>query len=55
MLTVKEALEKAKIGRTTFYKLVKDRRLRLYKIGSRSLVNGDELMCFLINLPTTLD
>ena len=42
-LRVNEALEQYALSRTSFYKLVKAGRIRLVKIGSRSLVSRDQM------------
>lgn len=50
--TVDDFCSSLNIGRTTFYKLVKDGRIKLVKIGRRSLVprtERDRLLSELIN------
>ena len=42
-LRVREALTQYALSRTSFYKLVKAGRIRLIKIGKRSLVSRDHM------------
>jgi excisionase family DNA binding protein len=42
-LTVKEALDKIRIGRTFLYSLFKKKELTKYKIGGRTMVKESEL------------
>ena len=47
LLTVEEALSYLRVGRTTFYKLVKRRELVPTKIGNRTFVSSTEILKFL--------
>ena len=42
-VTVTVACQISGVGRTTLYQLVKDGKIRLAKVGSRTLVNYDDL------------
>ncbi|NNN20954.1 MAG: helix-turn-helix domain-containing protein [Acidimicrobiales bacterium] len=50
ILSVPEAIAQLRIGRTMFYKLVKDKKIRLIKIGSRSFILKREIDNFISSL-----
>jgi excisionase family DNA binding protein len=50
LLTVPEAAEGLRISKWMLYNLIRSRRLRTVKIGSRRLVPVPALQCFLAEL-----
>ena len=50
-MTVIEFLNWSRISRTTFYKLVKDRKIPICKVGKRTLVRRRDAEEWLNNLP----
>ncbi len=44
---IPEAAAHLRVSRATIYKLVNERKLRLVKIGTRSIIRGSELTRFL--------
>ncbi len=55
LMTVKDFLRIYQVGRTTFYRLVKDGELRLLKIGKASRVPRADAERWVANLPTSRD
>ena len=51
LLCVEDVLARLRIGRTTFYKLVHDKKLPLRKIGTATRVLSDDLDAYIRNLP----
>ncbi|WP_426037990.1 helix-turn-helix domain-containing protein [Brevundimonas sp. DC300-4] len=51
LLTIREAIDRLRIGRSTFYQLVQDRKIPLRKIGGASRVRSDDLDAYIQNLP----
>jgi excisionase family DNA binding protein len=49
--SIPEACKEANIGRTKFYELVKEGRIRPRKVGRRSIVLSEELEAVLRDLP----
>jgi excisionase family DNA binding protein len=50
--TVAEALVRLNLSRDTFYRLVREGRLRARKVGRKTLVLDSDLRQFLETLPT---
>jgi excisionase family DNA binding protein len=50
-LTINEAVAYSGVGRTTLYKLVKEHKILLRKLGKRSLILKPELDAFVNSLP----
>ncbi|MCJ2077902.1 helix-turn-helix domain-containing protein [Methylobacterium sp. E-016] len=48
--TVPEALYATGLGRTTLYALIAERKLRMIKVGSRTLIPADSLRSYLASL-----
>lgn len=48
--TVDEARSILRIGRSLFYELVKDRRLRVVKLAGKTLVRREDLDAFIAGL-----
>ena len=48
--TVPEALYATGLGRTTLYALIAERKLRIIKVGSRTLIPADSLRDYLASL-----
>ncbi len=53
-MTVKQFLEWVHISRSTFYKEVRAGRIKLRKVGRRSLVAREDAEAWLSNLPTAV-
>lgn len=51
LLTIGDAIDRLKIGRSTLYQLIKDGKLPLRKVGGASRVRSDELDAYIQNLP----
>ena len=51
LLTISEVLARLSLGRSTFYQLVKDRKIPLRKVGGASRVRSDDLHRYLEDLP----
>ncbi len=49
-LSVNEFCATCSIGRTSFYELVKQRRIKVRKLGSRTIVPASEVSSFLDGL-----
>jgi excisionase family DNA binding protein len=49
--TVAEALVRLSLSRDTFYKLIREGRLRARKVGRKTLVLDSDLRAFLESLP----
>ena len=47
LLTVKEALKHLRIGRTKFYALISEGKIRTVKIGKRTLLDPEDLKQFI--------
>ena len=47
LLSVAEALHALGVGRTTFYALVKEKRLRIVKIRRRTLISARQVQTFI--------
>jgi len=43
LLTVKEAMERLRCSRGTFYKLVREGKFKIKKMGKKTLVDSDEI------------
>ena len=52
VFTISEFLQRYGIGRTRFYEEVAEGRLRLRKLGKKSLVTVDDAEAWLNSLPT---
>lgn len=52
LMTVKETLEHLKIGRTKFYALIHEGKIRTVKIGKRTLLDPEDLKQFVENQKT---
>jgi excisionase family DNA binding protein len=50
-LTVNEAMEKARVGRTKLYRLLSEGRLRARKSGARTLIEAESLAAWAQALP----
>jgi excisionase family DNA binding protein len=50
-LTVPEAAALSSLGQTSIYKAIKERRLRIRKYGTRTIITRADLVAFLENLP----
>jgi excisionase family DNA binding protein len=50
-LTVREAAALSSLGQTSIYKAIKERRLRIRKYGTRTIITRADLAAFLENLP----
>lgn len=50
-LTVPEAATLSSLGQTSIYKAIKERRLRIRKYGTRTIITRTDLASFLENLP----
>lgn len=50
-LSIDEVCKTLKIGRSTFYEEVNSGRLKVRKIGNRSVVTGLDLIEYLVHLP----
>jgi excisionase family DNA binding protein len=50
-LTIAETAELSSLGQTSIYKAIRERRLRIRKFGTRTIVTRADLTCFLENLP----
>lgn len=50
-LSVNEAMEKAKVGRTKLYRLLSEGALRARKSGSRTLIEAESLAAWANTLP----
>lgn len=50
-LTVPEAAALSSLGQTSIYKAIKERRLRIRKYGTRTIITRSDLASFLENLP----
>jgi excisionase family DNA binding protein len=50
-LTVSEAAALSSLGQTSIYKAIKERRLRIRKYGTRTIITRSDLASFLENLP----
>ncbi|WP_421991762.1 helix-turn-helix domain-containing protein [Roseococcus sp.] len=50
-LTVNEAMEKAKVGRTKLYRLLSEGSLRARKSGARTLIETESLAAWSKTLP----
>lgn len=51
LLTISEVLARLSLGRSTFYQLVKDRKIPLRKVGGASRVRSDDLNRYIEDLP----
>lgn len=51
LLSVSEVLATLSIGRTSFYEMVAEGKLRPVKIGRRTMIVAAELEAFIVNLP----
>lgn len=51
LLTISEVLARLSLGRSTFYQLVKDRKIPLRKVGGASRVRSDDLHRYIEDLP----
>lgn len=51
LLTIGDAIDRLRIGRSTLYQLIKDGKLPLRKVGGASRVRSDELDAYIQNLP----
>lgn len=51
LLTIREVLARLSLGRSTFYQLVKDRKIPLRKVGGASRVRSDDLHRYIEDLP----
>lgn len=49
--TLKEAATVLGIGRTTLYKAITERRLRVIKLGSRTLIPSEDLRAWIVAQP----
>jgi excisionase family DNA binding protein len=49
--TVQEAAALSSLGQTSIYKAIKERRLRIRKYGTRTIITRSDLASFLENLP----
>jgi excisionase family DNA binding protein len=50
-LTVREAAALSSLGQTSIYNAIKERRLRIRKYGTRTIITRADLAAFLENLP----
>lgn len=50
-LTVPEAAALSSLGQTSIYKAIKERRLRIRKYGTRTIITRADLQSFLETLP----
>ncbi len=50
---IEEFCHRYGVGRTTFYEEIKSGRLRMVKVGKRSLITADAAEAWLKNLPTS--
>jgi excisionase family DNA binding protein len=50
-LTISDAASILGVGRSTIYKMIKDRRLTARKLGARTIILRTDLMAFLAALP----
>lgn len=55
LLTIGEAIERLKIGRSKFYLEVAAGKIRLRKVGNASRVRSDELDVYIESLPSLSD
>jgi excisionase family DNA binding protein len=49
--TVPEAAVLCSLGQTSIYKAIRERRLRIRKYGTRTIITRTDLVSFLENLP----
>lgn len=54
LMTVKEALDHLKIGRTKLYDLISEKKLRTVKIGKRTLFDPEDVKKFVDGQKTSI-
>lgn len=55
LLTIAEACEALRVSRPTLYRLGRDERIRIIKIGKRAVVRSDDIAAFIDGLPAKND